>query len=87
MPRVFFIKDLKDLENGTTRAAIDIKVLKDLKRPLLTMDNAGDRPPRYGTDLKRHRLTMALAGDRPPRYGCGGRLPFIVGRGPVPRHA
>ena len=32
MPRVFFIKDLKDLENGTTRAAIDIKDLKDLKR-------------------------------------------------------
>ncbi len=23
-----------------------------------------------------------IAGDRPPRYGCGGRLPFIVGRGP-----
>ena len=28
------IKDLKDLENGTTHAAIDIKDLKDLKRPL-----------------------------------------------------
>ena len=28
-----------------------------------------------------------IAGDRPPRYGCGGRLPFTVGRGPVPRHA
>ena len=49
---MFFIKDLKDLENITTRAAIDIKVLKDLKRHLLTLDNAGDRPPRYGK--KRH---------------------------------
>ena len=28
---MFFIKDLKDLENGATRGAIDIKVLKDLK--------------------------------------------------------
>ena len=32
----------------TTRFSIDIKDLKDLKRHLLTMDNAGDRPPRYG---------------------------------------
>ena len=23
----------------------------------------------------------------PPRYGMQGRLPFTVGRGPVPRHA
>ena len=46
---VFFIKDLKDLENGTTRVSIDIKDLKDLKRHLLTIDNAGDRPPRYVT--------------------------------------
>ena len=43
----FLIKDLKDLENGPTRAAIDIKVLKDLKRHRLPMANAGDRPPRY----------------------------------------
>ena len=42
-----FIKDLKDLENGTTRFSIDIKDLKDLKRHLLTMELAGDRPPRY----------------------------------------
>ena len=28
-----------------------------------------------------------LAGDRPPRYGLQGRLPFTVGRGPVPRRA
>ena len=26
-----FIKDLKDLDDGTTRVSIDIKVLKDLK--------------------------------------------------------
>ena len=45
--RVFFIKDLKDLENGTTRFSIDIKVLTDLKRHRLTLANAGDRPPRY----------------------------------------
>ena len=43
-----FIKDLKALENGTIRVAIDIKVLKDLKRSRLTMELAGDRPPRYG---------------------------------------
>ena len=45
---MFFIKDLKDLENGPTCVAIDIKDLKDLKRHRLTMHNAGDRPPRYG---------------------------------------
>ena len=28
-----FIKDLKDLDNVTTRFSIDIKDLKDLKRP------------------------------------------------------
>ena len=33
------------------------------------------------------RAARAIAGDRPPRYGCQGRLPFTVGRGPVPRHA
>ena len=48
VPRVFMIKDLKALENGLTRVSIDIKVLKDLKRPLLMMETAGDRPPRYG---------------------------------------
>ena len=45
---MFFIKDLKDLENGPTRFSIDIKDLKDLKRHRLTLANAGDRPPRYG---------------------------------------
>ena len=30
-------------------------------------------------------LTIEISGDRPPRYGCGARLPFTVGRGPVPR--
>ena len=43
-----FIKDLKALENVTTRVSIDIKVLKDLKRHRLTLAIAGDRPPRYG---------------------------------------
>ena len=47
MPRAFFIKDLKALENGPTRFSIDIKVLKDLKRQRWTLANAGDRPPRY----------------------------------------
>ena len=28
-----------------------------------------------------------IAGDRPPRSGMQGRLPFTVGRGPVPRRA
>ena len=44
---MFFIKDLKDLENDTTRVSIDIKDLKDLKR-IVTIEIAGDRPPRYG---------------------------------------
>ena len=48
VPRVFMIKDLKALENGLTRVSIDIKVLKDLKRPLLMMETAGACPPRYG---------------------------------------
>ena len=46
--RVFFIKDLKDLAMGPARFSIDIKVLKDLRCPLLTMELAGDRPSRYG---------------------------------------
>ena len=37
------IKDLKDLDNVTTRFSIDIKDLKDLKRHRLTMEIAGDR--------------------------------------------
>ena len=45
---MLFIKDLKDLDNVTTRVSIDIKVLKDLKRYRLPMEIAGDRPPRYG---------------------------------------
>ena len=40
----FFIKDLKDLENGATRAAIDIKVLKDLRRHLADGDRGGQAP-------------------------------------------
>ena len=60
-----FIKDLKDLENGTTRVAIDIKDLKDLENgPIRVSIDIKDLK-----DLKRHRLTMAIAGDRPPRYG------------------
>ena len=39
-------KVLKDLVNVTTRVSIDIKDLKDL-RQILTMEIAGDRPPRY----------------------------------------
>ena len=39
---MFFIKDLKDLDKGPTRAAIDIKVLKDLKRQRLTIEIAGE---------------------------------------------
>ena len=39
---MFFIKDLKDLEKGLTRISIDIKVLMDLKRHILTMELAGE---------------------------------------------
>ena len=52
----FFIKDLKDLEKGPTRFSIDIKDLKDLKHHLLTMEFAGDRPPRYGNIETRRAL-------------------------------
>ena len=38
------IKDLKDLENGTTHAAIDIKDLKDLKHPLDDGARGGQAP-------------------------------------------
>ena len=71
----FFIKDLKDLENGTTRVSIDIKDLKDLKRHLLTLEIAGDRLPRY--DKKRHCLTV---GRGPvPRHRACTRNPTIAG--------
>ena len=54
------MKVLTDLENGTTRAAIDMYVLKDLRLHLLTIDNAGDRP--RATDYAaKHREGQALA--------------------------
>ena len=53
-----FIKVLKDLVNVTTRFSIDIKVLKDLKRRLLTLAIAGDRPPRYGSIETRRALLL-----------------------------
>ena len=56
MRRVFFIKDLKDLDNGTARFSIDIKDLKDLKRHRLTMELAGAWPPRYGHIETRRSL-------------------------------
>ena len=55
---MFFIKDLKDLENGPARFSIDIKDLKDLKHPRLTMALAGDRPPRYG-NIKTRRECLS----------------------------
>ena len=48
MPRVFFIKDLKALENGTGTFFYRHVGPTDLKRSRLTMASAGDRPPRYG---------------------------------------
>ena len=44
MLRVFFIKDLKALENGTTRFSIDIKVLKDLRWHLDDRARGGQAP-------------------------------------------
>ena len=44
MRRVFFIKDLKDLENGPIRFSIDIKVLKDLRRHLDDGQRGGQAP-------------------------------------------
>ena len=41
---MFFIKDLKDLENRTTRFSIDIKDLKDLRGPLDDRHRGGQAP-------------------------------------------
>ena len=77
------IKDLKDLSFFTSGGAIDMQVLKDLKRRFFTGALAGDRPPRYGMQgclpftvgrgpVPRHAIRhAALARDRPPRYGPG----------------
>ena len=91
---VFFIKDLKDLENGTTRVSIDIKVLTDLKRHRLTLDNAGDRPPRYGRKkaLREHRDQEVSPTRRASRPGglsypacieTGRSLLLAIARGPA----
>ena len=77
-----------DLENGTTQAAIDIKVLKDLKRPLLTMEIAGDRPPRYDEkNAVPHRRARACPS---PCFGAprprGGQAPALRYAGPPPFH-
>ena len=75
----YFIKDLKDLENGLIRVSIDIKDLKDLKRHRLTMNNAGET---------RSDARMASEGPRateksrpgglsyPSSRATGGALPF-----------
>ena len=39
------IKDLKDLENGTTRFSIDIKDLKDLRTSTLDDRDRGGQAP------------------------------------------
>ena len=68
------IKDLKDLEKVPARFSIDIKVLKALKRQRLTMEIAGDRPPRYGehrdqevspTGLGRRDILVPIRKSRP----------------------
>ena len=41
---MFFIKDLKALENDTTRVSIDIKDLKDLRRHLDDGQRGGQAP-------------------------------------------
>ena len=41
---MLFIKDLKDLDNVTTRVSIDIQVLKDLKTYLDDDDRGGQAP-------------------------------------------
>ena len=63
----------KNPDNGTTCFSIDMQVLKDLKRHFLTMEIAGDRPPRY--DKKRF---LSQRGGNP--LGCAGGI-----RGP-PRY-
>ena len=53
---MFFIKDLKDLDNGTTRVSIDIKVLKDLKRPLDDGQRGGQTPALRGIETGKSLL-------------------------------
>ena len=61
-----------------------IKDLKDLSihRTAAFYRHAGPKGPEEVFFAGR-----TIAGDRPSRYGLQGRLPFTVGRGPVPRHA
>ena len=67
----FVIKDLKDLEKGPTRFSIDMQVLKDLKR-IVTMELAGDRPPRYG----RRKSPSFIVGPRAPGTLRPGSLSY-----------
>ena len=41
----------------------------------------------HSNDRGGNPLGCACGIRGPPRSGCRGRLPFTVGRGPVPRHA
>ena len=62
---MFFIKDLKDLENGTTRVSIDIKDLKDLKRPLDDGQRGGLSPALRGIETRRSLLPNASKYETP----------------------
>ena len=46
-------------------ARVFIKDLKDLKRHLLPMEIAGDRPPRYGKGKHRDREVSPTGARRP----------------------
>ena len=63
-----------------------LALLRELYTKVLIPEEA--ESPRFivgrGPVPRRAPGYPTLAGDRPPRYGCGGRLPFIVGRGPSP---
>ena len=70
---MFFIKDLKDLDNVTTRSSIDIKDLKDLDTHRNDGDRGGQAPA-----LRRKNVTLPR---RAWALGCHTRI-----RADFPRH-
>ena len=72
------IKDLKALENGTTRVSIDIKDLKDLKRKARRFFRSAGVlgcHTRIRAGFPRERwIPRTMARDRPSPYG---EVPFF----------
>ena len=77
-----FIKDLKALENKTTRFSIDMQVLKDLKSRFFKSGFAAAREIILQILIQ---TTRGMARDRPSPYGHPGMArdrpsPYVKGR-------